>query len=527
VRKPVLKSSEDLALEAFENVFQRLFPLRDYDQILVYFVHTLSQMQSSNGVRLCCLSLANVIHKGHILPTEKMLYQLLQKNPDNAYLWLLLGMCAGDRGDPRRARAFQERCLNLNPQLFLAHQSYLWSFLLDARLSFEQQMAPFKAHGQLLEYLSPAQPIKISKPEPEKRIKIGYVSGDFYAHSVIHMFGALFKYSNSDKFELFAYSSIEREGELNAWFKQSVAHWRDISSIRAEQAAALIRSDGIDILIDLNGQTYGHRFDVFALKPAPIQISGLGFGWSSGLTRMDYLLTDCDIVPAERVETYTEKPLYLSSYFHWYPEPDLQDIQPQRESEPEYPCFAAMHQLFKLNFESLVVWAEILKRAPESKILFKSKGLDNPQLQSYYRLLFKNRGVAPERLLFSGATSQREHVLLYQHLDVFLDPFPYQAGISSCEALWMGVPVVSLSGGTRSANSILKRVGHPELLAASHEEYISCAVELIQDKLRLMDYRLRLRAELLASEICDPERFCRESEAYYRQVWRQYTETQC
>lgn len=504
-----------------------LLDLRAYDTLLLQVLDLLPRLATPAFQRQAWLHLIPLIEQGHILPLEQILFQLAEASPDNAHLWLLLGLCAQRRGDPRRARQFQARCLDLDPQLFLAHQTYLWSFLLDASLDYSGQLAPFLAYGRLLERLSSPLPALTQPDDPERPLRIGYVSGDFYGHSVTHMFAALFEHGNAAQFERIAYATIPRQGPFNDWFRRRSQQWRDISGLSAQQAAEQIRADRIDILLDLNGQTYGHRFDLFALKPAPLQITGLGFAWSSGLSRMDYLLTDAQIVPPERAALNPERPLYLSSYFHWQPEADILDLAPLRLEQPAYPCFGALHQAFKLNRETLQLWAEILKRVPEAKLLFKDKGLDNPKWQNYYRLLFKAWGIAPQRLLFAGRSSQREHVSLYQHVDVFLDPFPYQAGISCCEALWMGVPVVALSGGTRSANSLLNSVGHPELLAQTPAAYLELAVELIQDKLRLQAYRHCLRQDLLASAIGDAARFCRETEAFYRLIWQQHLATSC
>lgn len=518
--------SDEVRWQQFQAQSGKLLDLRAYDALLLAFLDLLPRLSTPAYLRKAWLSLLPLIEQGHILPLEQLLFQVVDSHSDTAHLWLLLGLCAQRRGDPRRARQFQAQALRLEPQLFLAHQTYLWSFLVDASLNYAQQLTPFLEYGRLLEGLSQPLPSLQRAEDPERKLRIGYVSGDFYDHSVTHMFSALFEYKNADMFTVIAYASIPRTGALNDWFRQRVQHWRDISGLSAQQAAEQIRTDQIDILLDLNGQTYGHRFDLFALKPAPLQITGLGFGWSSGLSRMDYLFTDAQIVPPERAALNPEKPLCLSSYFHWQPEADILDLPCQRTEQPVYPCFGALHQAFKLNLETLQLWAEILKAVPSAKLLFKDKGFDNPQMQKYYRLWFKHWGISPQRLLFAGRSSQREHVSLYQHVDVCLDPFPYQAGISACEALWMGVPVVGLSGGTRSANSLLHSVGHPELLAHSHAAYLHIATELVQDKRRLQAYRQQLRQDLLNSAICEPARFCAETEAFYRQIWRQHVTTQ-
>lgn len=520
----MLRSNFTPDSEAFAQAFSQACELRDYARafqlwLQVLFLNPVGKWPATFWNRLITL-----IFQGLILPVEQVLLQLEPLCPEEDHLLSCLGLCAQQRGDPQRARFWLTAALQRQLGSFSAHQTYLWSFLLDARLADVDRLRPFLEFGQLLEAMAgPALHLQ-ARPDPERRLRLGYVSSDFYTHSVNSMYAALLERADRKAFEIYTYAAIDRQDLLTDWFKVQADCYQTLVGLDSHQAAERIRADGIDILIDLNGVTYGHRLDIFALKPAPIQVSGLGFGWSSGLTRMDYLLTDPYVLPPERAAHCSERPLYLSSIFHWLPDQEILTLSDHRLETPEYPCFAAFHQSFKLNLDWLAVWAEILRQVPAARLLLKDRGLEQSGLKAYYRLLFKQWGVAPERLLFAGRTPAREHLSNYQHVDLVLDSFPYQAGITACEAFYLGVPIVACSGGTRAADSLLHQIGHPELLAHNRAEYIDKAVSLVQDRLRLLEYRHRLRRDLLASTITDMERFVRETEACYRRIWRRWCE---
>lgn len=511
--------------DTFIQAFVQAYELRDYPRAFQYWLWALFLVPQGKWPASFWNRLIPLVFDGFILPVEHILLQLQPLCPAESQIFTFLGFCAQQRGDPQRARHWLGKALQLQLGLFFNHQIYLWSYLVDPSLEEKARLQPFLEFGKVLEYSSgPALKLQV-RPDSERRLRLGYISSDFYPHSVNSMYASLFERANRKAFEVYIYASLERQKHpLSDWFKAQADCYRSLAGLSTRQAAEQIRADGIDILIDLNGITYGHRLDIFALKPAPIQVSGLGFGWSSGLSRMDYLLTDPWVWPPERAALCPEKPLYLSSIFHWLPDLEIQSLPDQRLESPDYLCFAAFHQSFKLNLDWLSVWAEILRQVPDARLLIKGRGFEQASHKAYYRLLFKQWGIAPERLLFAGRTSAWEHLSYYQYVDLVLDSFPYQAGITACEAFYMGVPVISCSGGTRAAHSLLHQIGHPELLARNPAEYVDRAVALIQDRLRLLEYRQHLRQDLLASPITDMAGFIYEVESHYRNIWRQWCE---
>ncbi|PIQ27424.1 hypothetical protein COW36_22750 [bacterium (Candidatus Blackallbacteria) CG17_big_fil_post_rev_8_21_14_2_50_48_46] len=501
---------------------EKAWQLRDFDLGAVLILQALSLCPSENEQTRYWDQLITLVFQGHFQFIEMLLLQMQEEAPANASLYLVLGICSQQSGLPKRARFWLEQSLSLNLKLFKTHQAYLWSYLLDPELNFKARIRPFQEYGQILAHHHPQASAYQVNIDPEKKIRIGYVSSDFYDHSVVHMYAPLFALKNSQAFEVYAYATIGREGPMHEWFQNQAHCLRNIEGFSTEDAVKCIQNDKIDILVDLNGPTFGNRLDIFAAKPAPIQITGLGFGWTSGLASMDYIFTDHYLLPPELAQAVPEQPLYLSSIFHWLADQDIQNFEPHRKTRPPSPCFGAFHQVLKINHSMLTLWAEILRTIPESRLLLKDRGLDHAGAQAYYRLLFKAKGIAPERILFAGRTSQREHVQAYQSVDLVLDTFPYQAGISACEALYMGVPIISLQGGNRGAESLMHAIGHPEFLANSGQNYIDKAVKLIQDSEQLNAYRACLRKDLFNSSVSNLSEFSAECEAYYREIWRHW-----
>ncbi|MGE3725085.1 MAG: hypothetical protein AB7I41_06015 [Candidatus Sericytochromatia bacterium] len=424
-------------------------------------------------------------------------------------------------GEPEKALPFHLRAIQARPDDPDFYTGYQSLALLLPGLSDQARFEPFWAWGQAQEAaIQPLAPVAVQSA-PQRRLRVGYVSGDLNLHSLSCLLLGLIQNHQSHDFFWVIYANTLQEDEFTRRFQQAVQLWRNIATLSDQALAEQIQADQIDILVDLSGHTLGHRLGVFARKPAPIQISGLGFGWTSGLSRMDYLFSDAWLVPPEREALYREKILYLSHLFHWTPPYTLVDLPLQ-----DLPCLnseqivlGSGNEGFKLNETLIETWAEILKQLPQALLALKFRGLEDPLRAKHLQARFARWGIGPERLLFQGKTAHQEHVAWYSQLDLALDPFPYQGGVSTLETLWMGVPVISLSGGTRAGVSLLNSLGQPELLAQSQSEYIGKAVALAQDRLRLLDYRQNLRQTLLDSPICDSRAYAREIEAAYRRVW--------
>jgi predicted O-linked N-acetylglucosamine transferase (SPINDLY family) len=286
----------------------------------------------------------------------------------------------------------------------------------------------------------------------------------------------------------------------------------------------MIRSDGIDILVDLSLHMSGNRLLTFARKPAPLQVTYLGYCASTGLDAIDYRLSDPNLDPPESdLSLYSEQTLRLPETWWCYrnagPTPD--PAPPPVESAGHI-TFGCLNNFAKVSPGSLDLWAEILAAVPNSQLILHAYG--GSHLDAV-RQRFAAAGVSPDRLQFLAKQSWADYVQTYGRIDIALDPFPYGGGITTCDALWMGVPVVSLIGQTavgRGGKSILTNIGIPELAARRPRQYVQAAVTLAQSSQRLSELRQSLRQRMLTSPLMNARRFARNVENAYRQIWREY-----
>lgn len=372
-------------------------------------------------------------------------------------------------------------------------------------------------------HLMPLNPTYLNTVDLYRPLRIGYVSGDFKHHSVLGAYIWLFEYANESEFEIFAYANNVLIDQVGHRIKDKMGpeHWREIHALSDEAVYRLIQQDQIDILVDLSGHTGGERLKVFGRKPAPIQVTGLGFGSTSGMQAMDYRITDIHVVPESMQSYNTEKMAYITSFFHFNATADKfkDEIKPIPAVENGYITFGSGNNPFKLSPQTLACWAKILQQVPNSKLHLKFTFMDQPLVKNHYEGVFSQYGIAPERLLFTGNSDSKGHRAFYSSIDIALDPFPYNGGASTLDALWMGRPVITLAGGTRSGVSIMNTMGHPEWVAQTPEDYVQIAVAMAQDTGKLNQQALLIRQELMASHLCKGEAMVREVEVLYRQMW--------
>lgn len=427
-------------------------------------------------------------------------------------------------GEPETAWLWHLRACQLSPHE-PRYQTALRSLLFFLpNLTDAQRFEPFLAWGRAVEMaLEPLRP-RVLRADPERPLKVGYLSGDLRLHSLADLLWGLFQHVSAKDFEVVVYAQNPHEDVLTEAFRRGVSLWRSVHALSDSALAEQIQADQIDLLVDLSGHTAGNRLEVFARKPAPIQIGGLGFGWTTGLRRMDYLFSDAGLVPPERAAFYSEKIIPLPNLFNWNPPSEIVNLP-----LTGLPCLETGqitlgygNEGFKLNQVLLATWAEILRQLPHARLALKFRGLEDPRQAQYLLARFQALGIGPERLLLSGKTSHAAHVAWYGQVDLALDPFPYNGGVSTLEALWMGVPVISLAGGTRASVSLLNGLQLTELLAESRLDYLTKVLHLAQAPLALLHYRQTLRQTLWDAPICDSRAYVRGIEAAYRHVWRQF-----
>jgi len=377
-----------------------------------------------------------------------------------------------------------------------------------------------RRHGEALE--GSIRP-HANAPDPGRRLKVGYVSPDFSRHVICHFLVPLLEAHDHAGFEIYCYASVRRPDGITERMKRSADVWREVLGVGDEALAERIRGDGIDVLVDLTQHMAENRLPVFARKPAPVQVAWLGYPGSTGLRAMDCRLTDAQMEPegaawAESVEEAVRLP---DSWFCFdpideFPEPG--GLPARRAGQVTFGC---LNNFCKVNDAVLERWAVVLRAVEASRLLLRCP---EGSAQARVREFFAARGVASERLELVAWTATRADFLgLFERMDLALDPFPYNGGTTTCEALWMGIPVLTRPGEgsvSRIGLSILLACGMPEFVAHSEEEYVQLAVSLAGDLPRLAQLRATLRARMKASPFMDAPRFARNVEHAYRQMWR-------
>ena len=361
---------------------------------------------------------------------------------------------------------------------------------------------------------------------PDRVLRVGYVSGDFKRHSAAMIFGAVVNH-HTPAVEPYLYSTLpvdEVADTVTKRFKTTAGpRWREIQGLTDEQAAAQIRADQIDILVDLAGHTNGGRLALFTRKPAPVQVTAWGFAHGTGLPEIDYFFADPVAVPEEERQHYAERVFDLPCVVTYEPplEYNVKGVSPQPYFSKGYVTFGSYARYEKLSNACLATFGEILRQVPDSRLVLKDHGFRRPY--AIRRVLEAMPDIAPERLLFAIATTHPEHLQAYQQADLMLDPFPHTGGVVGLEELWMGVPVVTLYGtqaAGRTTSSVLTAMGKTAWIAKSPEQYVEIAVGLVQDLRALATVRKTLREEFLASPVCVG--YVEAVEVAYREIFARW-----
>ena len=362
--------------------------------------------------------------------------------------------------------------------------------------------------------------------DPDRRLRVGYVSADFRSHPVGWFFAPVFEHHDRKRFEVFCYSGVAHPDDFTETFRRQAECWRETLGDNDEKLAERIRADAIDILIDLSGHTRGHRLLTFARQPAPVQVTAGGHYDTTGMDAIDYLIADRFHAP-EGAERYFSETLIRMphDYICYEPPAYAPDVSGPPSLRRGYMTFGCYNNLSKLNDDVIALWAKILQALPTSRLRLQTRELNDAPTAERILDLFAERGIARERLHLLGGVPHRELLDAYGEIDIALDPFPYSGGLTTLEALWMGVPVVTLTGQTfcgRHSTSHLNNVGLSELVTATAADYVATAVALTQDTDRLTTLRRGLRAQMATSPLCDAKGYTRALEAAYREMWKKY-----
>lgn len=364
-------------------------------------------------------------------------------------------------------------------------------------------------------------------PDPDRVLRVGYVSADFKQHSAAHGFGPVILGHHADRFLVHLYdvdaSPPNPDDQVASWFRTLPGStWHDVRGYDDATLAATIRADAIDILVDLSGYSAGGRPLAFARRPAPVQVSGFGYATGLGIASMDYLIADAVLIPERHERHYREKILRLPSFMGYEKAPPWPQIGPAPRETNGYTTYGYLGRAIKISPQTLAVWAEILGRDPTARMILKSGEYKDTALVGQIRGALTALGVDPERLDFRQGSARYDHIATYGDLDISLDPFPHGGGVTLVESFLMGVPSVTLLGDSicgRTGASIMTLLGFKQAVARTPFEYVNNALSLSEDTWTLEDRR-GLRRRLTSSILMDEDKYASACEDAYRSAWR-------
>jgi protein O-GlcNAc transferase len=436
-----------------------------------------------------------------------------------------LGHCLMGKGQIDEAIAAYRRAISLRPSYVEAHSNLVYSLYFhpdyDAQMILAEHRGWARVHA---ERLKPEIRAHQNERSPDRKLKIGFLSPDFCDHPVGRSLLPLFENRDPQQIEIVCYSDVRLNDATNAKLKSVADQWVDVRGMNDAAVAGKIAGEQIDILVDTTLHTAGSRLLVFAREPAPVQLTMLGPPMTVGLSTMHYRLTDPYLDPPGVSDgDYSEASIRLADCFWIYHPPMFEtSVNGLPAQSGGYVSFGCLNQFSKVTRPVLQAWLQVLQAVPNSRLTIQSQPGDHLEP---VRKLFQDGGISPDRVRFVGSTSREKYFLRYHELDICFDPFPFNGHTSSMDALWMGVPTVTLRGKTavgRGGVSILSNVGLTDWIAENREQYVSIAAKMAGDLPRLAELRGNLRARMRTSPLMDGPRFTRNVEAALRQAWRNW-----
>jgi protein O-GlcNAc transferase len=449
--------------------------------------------------------------------------------PDYAEAYNNLGGAFKDLGRIEDAVLLLKKALLVKPEQTEVHSNYLLTLHYDTGSSKETLLnEAIEWSRKHCLHFDPAKRF-INTVDPDRKIKIGYVSGDFRIHPVGFFIEPVLINHNRENFEVYCYGNHHENDDMTRSFQSLPLHWRNIASLSDEKAGEMIVDDGIDILIDLSGHTAKNRLLLFAKKPAPLQATWIGYSDTTGMKAIDYIIADRYVIPEEDEKFYVEKAMRLpESYLCYSPPAYAPDVNSLPFLLNGYITFGCFNNIAKVNPAVIAVWSDILRAVPGSRLCMKTPTLGLSTIRNAYLKLFINNGIEPESVDFIGKSLTHGELLeQYGNIDIALDTFPYAGTTTTMEALWMGVPVAALVHDSfvgRVGYSLLSTSGLGELITFTSEDYVEKALALAGDIGRLTALRRSLRDKINSSHLCNGVKFTADLENIYRVMWRNWCE---
>lgn len=445
----------------------------------------------------------------------------LQGDPDNPRILFELGATILHLARPCEAVDLLHRAARLAPRIPHLLAALKFALRYDPRADGPALKSVSEAWASLFQ--SVARPAR--RPRPPRahhdRLKIGYLSTDFHDHPVGRFIDGVLACHDRAAFDIYCYSLGPRRDEHTARLEAYGHNWRNLQGASNADVASSIRGDGVQLLVDISGNTTERwPLGVFFESPAPITAAWvLGGGGTSGMTDIDYVIGDPHAIPAGHEPHYTEKVVRLPHcYLAYCPPANVPDVVPPPSQKNGVITFGCFNSIEKMNDAVIVVWAEILRRNPGSRLVMQNLGFDYPRVATDIESRFRARGIDNSRLTLRGRVSAYQYLESHADIDIQLDPFPYTGGMTTCDSLWMGVPVVTIAGEgihARHGATILANAGHVEWVTQSAPEYVERVCELASKPAALRSIRYALRPQLMRSQLCDVLGVTRALEAVF------------
>lgn len=448
----------------------------------------------------------------------------LKLKPDHAAIHGNLGNALHDLGQIHEAMASYRRALELKPDDAAAFSGVLFCLSHMENVDPSVVFAEHRAFGERFETPLRAQwrPHDNDRT-PDRTLRLGFISSDLYRHSVANFIEPVWRALDKTSLDLYVYSNRAREDEVTARLKKLVGHWRRVAQLSDQELAERIRVDRIDILFDLSGHTAHHRLLTFARKPAPVQVTWIGYPGTTGLRAMDYKLTDLGTPPGMFDHLHTEKFVCLPAATLFEPAADAPEVNSLPALARGFITFGSFNRTNKLGNHVIALWSRVLLALPTSRMLIGSVTDDN--LKANLTECFARHGIGPDRLEFRARVGTRDYLQLHHEVDVILDTFPYTGGTTTNHAIWMGVPVLTLTGHSRvsyQSARILWRLGLPEWVVSTEDQFVSNAIHWATHLLELATLRAGLRERFESSSLRCPETMTHNFEKAMRIMWRRW-----
>ena len=461
---------------------------------------------------------------GQMQESIESYHKAIQLNADSAESHNNLGSALRETGQYKAAETHYREALRINPHLALAHSNLLFLLSSQEAVTAREYLEQARDFGRTV---SSKAPQKFSAWQTEReptRLRVGLVSGDLRNHPVGYFLEGLCAHVEPSRIEFFGFPTQSLEDDLTRRLKSLCHQWVPVAHLGDKAASRLIHEQGIHILIDLAGHTADNRLGIFAYKPAPLQVSWLGYWASTGLPEMDYVLGDPRVFPMSEASHFAEAPWQLPETYLCFTPPSQDTlVGPLPYLETGVLTFGCFNNPAKMGDGVVEVWARILRSLPNSQLFLKAKQFGDDLFTRDVIQRFEAHGIAPERLLLEGYSERGAYLDAYRRVDIALDPFPYHGGTTTAEALWMGVPVLTKRGArflSHIGESIAHNAGQADWIAVDDDEYVAKAIAFAACPDSLAALRLGLRQQVLASPLFDAPRFARHFETALWDMWR-------